>query len=79
MCGRFTVTAKDTKTIAAVSGSGLDPEYHGTGNPAGEIDRQYVDSAKLRGLTGWEPAIGLEEGLGHTLEWYRNHPEARPK
>lgn len=66
-------------TIAAVSGSGLDPEYHGTGNPAGEIDRQYVDSAKLRGLTGWEPAVGLEEGLGHTLEWYRNHPEARPK
>ena len=47
--------AEVLETIAAVCGAGLDPEYHGTGNPAGEIDRQYVDSAKLRGLTGWTP------------------------
>jgi CDP-glucose 4,6-dehydratase len=66
------------ETIAAVSGSGLEPEYHGTGNPVGEIDRQYVDSAKLRALTGWSPAIDLGEGLLRTLEWYRDHPEARP-
>jgi CDP-glucose 4,6-dehydratase len=65
-------------TIAAVSGSGLDPEYQGTGNPAGEIDRQYVDSAKLRGLTGWSPAVTLHDGLIRTLDWYRDHPEVRP-
>jgi CDP-glucose 4,6-dehydratase len=70
--------AEVLETIAAVSGAGLDPEYQGTGNPAGEIDRQYVDSAKLRELTGWRPAIGLEDGLIRTLEWYRNHSEARP-
>jgi CDP-glucose 4,6-dehydratase len=70
--------AEVLETIAAVSGAGLDPEYHGTGNPVGEIDRQYVDSAKLRRLTGWSPAVGLEDGLGRTLEWYRQHPEARP-
>jgi CDP-glucose 4,6-dehydratase len=70
--------AEVLETIAAVSGGDLEPEYHGTGNPAGEIDRQYVDSAKLRGLTGWQPAVGLEDGLGRTLEWYRHHPEARP-
>jgi CDP-glucose 4,6-dehydratase len=64
--------------IAAVSGAGLEPEYHGIGNPSGEIDRQYVDSAKLRGATGWRPQVALEDGLGRTLEWYRNHPEARP-
>jgi CDP-glucose 4,6-dehydratase len=66
------------ETIAAVSGSGLDPEYHGVGNPAGEIDRQYVDSAKLRGLTGWAPAVSLRDGLIRTLDWYRDHPEIRP-
>jgi CDP-glucose 4,6-dehydratase len=71
--------AEVLETIAAVSGSGLDPEYHGIGNPAGEIDRQYVDSAKLRSLTGWRPELELEDGLDRTLEWYRNHPEARPK
>ena len=66
------------ETIAAVSGTGLEPEYHGTGNPAGEIDRQYVDSTKLRDLTGWSPATDLADGLLRTLEWYRDHPEARP-
>ncbi len=70
--------AEVLETIAAVSGSGLDPEYHGAGNPAGEIDRQYVDSAKLRGLTGWAPAVSLRDGLIRTLDWYRDHPEVRP-
>jgi CDP-glucose 4,6-dehydratase len=70
--------AEVLETIAAVAGSGLDPEYHGAGNPAGEIDRQYVDSAKLRGLTGWSPAVSLRDGLIRTLDWYRDHREARP-
>ncbi len=69
--------AEVLETIADLAG-GIDPEYHGTGNPAGEIDRQYVDSSKLRELTGWTPGVGLREGLTRTLEWYRNHPEARP-
>ena len=64
--------------IGEVAGTGIEPEFRGAGNPAGEIDRQYVDSGKLRGLTGWQPAVGLEDGLGRTLEWYRHHPEARP-
>jgi CDP-glucose 4,6-dehydratase len=70
--------AEVLETIAAVSGAGIEPEYHGTGNPAGEIDRQYVDSAKLRSLTDWRPEVDLQDGLGRTLEWYRQHPEARP-
>jgi CDP-glucose 4,6-dehydratase len=64
--------------IAAASGSGVEPDFQGAGNPDGEIDRQFVDSTKLRELTGWRPAVGLEEGLRRTLEWYRDHPEARP-
>jgi len=45
----------------------------------GEIDRQYVDSTKLRETTGWRPRVELAEGLRQTLEWYREHPEARPE
>jgi CDP-glucose 4,6-dehydratase len=71
--------AEVLEMIAAVSGAGLAPEYHGSGNPAGEIDRQYVDSGKLRDLTDWRPEVELEDGLARTLEWYRNHPEARPR
>ncbi len=51
------------------------PDIRGAGVPDGEIDRQFIDSAKLRGASGWEPKIGLEEGLALTLDWYREHPE----
>jgi CDP-glucose 4,6-dehydratase len=64
--------------IAEVAGSELEPDYQGLGNPAGEIDRQYVDSSKLRELTGWRPEVSLRDGLARTVEWYREHPEVRP-
>jgi CDP-glucose 4,6-dehydratase len=64
--------------IAALSGGGLEPEYHGKGNPRGEIDRQYVDSSKLRDLTGWRPQVQLSDGLRRTFEWYRANPGVRP-
>jgi CDP-glucose 4,6-dehydratase len=64
--------------IAHVAGTGVEPEYLGTGTPDGEIDRQYVDSSKLRELTGWRPRVELADGLRDTLEWYRAHPQARP-
>ena len=65
-------------TIARLAGTGVEPDIRGAGNPAGEIDRQFVDAAKLRDRCGWKPEVGLEAGLGRTLEWYRAHPEARP-
>jgi len=64
--------------IAEAAGAGIEPEYLGNGTPDGEIDRQYVDSTKLRELTGWRPEVDLAGGLRDTLEWYRAHPEARP-
>jgi CDP-glucose 4,6-dehydratase len=64
--------------ISAAAGTGIEPEHLGEGIPDGEIDRQYVDSTKLRELTGWSPRVDLAEGLRETLEWYRSHPEARP-
>jgi CDP-glucose 4,6-dehydratase len=64
--------------IAAAAESGIEPEYLGAGTPDGEIDRQYVDSTKLRELTGWQPQVDLADGLRETLEWYRAHPQARP-
>jgi CDP-glucose 4,6-dehydratase len=63
--------------IAAVSGSDVVPGY-GPGLPSGEIRDQYLDSSKLRELTGWRAAVDLRQGLTRTLEWYREHPEVRP-
>jgi CDP-glucose 4,6-dehydratase len=65
------------RLIAEAAGTRLEPEIRGTGNPEGEIDRQCVDSMKLREMTGWRPEIDLPDGLRRTIEWYRDHPEAR--
>jgi CDP-glucose 4,6-dehydratase len=64
--------------IVKAGGGEVEPEYLGAGTPDGEIDRQYVDSTKLRELTGWRPQVELADGLAGTLEWYRTHPSARP-
>ncbi len=56
----------------------VEPDYQGTGNPPGEIDRQYLDSTKIRERIGWEPKVDLREGISRTLEWYAAHPDVRP-
>jgi len=63
--------------IAQLADTGVEPEIRGEGNPAGEIDRQWVDPSKLRERCGWSPSVGLEDGLRRTIEWYRDHPRAR--
>ena len=40
-----------------------------------EIKDQYLDAAKARKVLGWEPRIGLGDGLTHTVEWYRKYFE----
>jgi CDP-glucose 4,6-dehydratase len=64
--------------ICEVAGSDIEPDIRGTGNPDGEIDRQYLESTKIREVTGWRPRIDLREGLSRTLGWYREHREVRP-
>ena len=63
--------------LVSAGGNGVAAEY-GPEPPPGEILDQYLDSIKLRELTGWRPRVELADGLAHTLEWYREHPEARP-
>lgn len=65
--------------ICELAGTDLEPDIRGSGNPAGEIDRQYLESTRIREVTGWEPRVDLREGLERTLEWYRAHPEVRPE
>ena len=62
--------------ICRLAGTDVEPDIQGSGTPRGEIDRQYVDTTKLRELTGWSPQVNLEEGLRRTVEWYRAHPTA---
>jgi CDP-glucose 4,6-dehydratase len=57
--------------ICRLAGTGVQPDIHGAGTPAGEIDRQWVDYTKLNELTGWAPTVPLEQGLERTIAWTR--------
>jgi CDP-glucose 4,6-dehydratase len=41
------------------------------GEAAGEIRDQYLSAARAGEVLGWKAQIGLEEGLGRTVDWYR--------
>ena len=62
--------------ICELAGTGVTPDVRGHGAPPGEIERQWVDSTKLRELTGWAPRFDLRTGLAETLDWYRAHSSA---
>jgi CDP-glucose 4,6-dehydratase len=75
--GRPHAVGEVVELIARLVATDLEPEIQEAGSPAGEIERQYVDSSKIRTLVGWEARVDLAEGLRRTVEWYRFHPEAR--
>jgi nucleoside-diphosphate-sugar epimerase len=35
----------------------------------------YIDHSRLTELTGWEPMVGLREGLAETIRFYRDYGE----
>jgi CDP-glucose 4,6-dehydratase len=37
-----------------------------------EILHQYLSAEKARTQLGWSPLFTLDEGLAHTIEWYKN-------
>jgi CDP-glucose 4,6-dehydratase len=76
--GRPNQVREIVELICELGPSDVEPDYRGTGNPSGEIDRQYLDSAKIRERIGWEPQVDLREGLRRTIDWYAEHPEVRP-
>lgn len=62
------------REIVAVSGrTGIEPQVVGRGKPAGEIDAQYLASAKARARLGWEPQYDLPTGLRESYEWYARY------
>jgi dTDP-glucose 4,6-dehydratase len=39
--------------------------------PADDPRRRRPDITRARQILGWEPKVGLEEGLRQTIEWFR--------
>jgi len=39
-----------------------------------DIGDYYGDDRRLRGVTGWQPRVSLDDGLAETVAFYRRHP-----
>ena len=59
--------------LIAVSGRDVEPDVQGEGTPHGEIDRQFLDSTRMREELGWQPRWELDDGLRETWAWYERH------
>lgn len=56
-------------TLNKIFGSDVEPIYK---DPrTGDVRDSQADIAKARRLLGYKPTVGLEEGLRHTIEWYK--------
>ena len=75
--GRARSVREVVELICELGPGEVEPDYQGSGTPS-EIDRQYLDSTKIREAVGWRPRVELREGLQRTLDWYAAHPEIRP-
>ena len=40
----------------------------------GELDRIVLDHSKATAILGWTPQYALDEGLKHTVAYFRSHP-----
>lgn len=65
------VTVLDlVNVILRLMGSTLAPEVRN--EASNEIRHQYLRASKARQRLGWRPLYTLEEGLQHTVGWYRD-------
>ena len=40
---------------------------------AGDVTETYADISRLQALTGYAPAVKLEEGIPRFVDWYRSY------
>lgn len=53
--------------------AGVTAELVPSPAPAGSVTRRCPDLTLLRDLTGYEPAVPLEDGVRRTFAWYRDN------
>jgi dTDP-glucose 4,6-dehydratase len=56
--------------------AGTDPELRFVERPVDDPTVRQPDIRRARELLGWEPEVGMEEGLKRTIEWFRERPAA---
>ncbi|HEV8473625.1 MAG TPA: NAD-dependent epimerase/dehydratase family protein [Methylomirabilota bacterium] len=64
-------TAVEDLVAMVLRVAGVSPRIERLPAPAGSVDRRCPDLARLRALTGFQPKVTLEAGVGETFAWYR--------
>jgi UDP-glucuronate 4-epimerase len=54
--------------------AGVEPAIERASVPLGDVEATYADVTRAKDELGWEPRIGLREGLESVLRWVREHP-----
>lgn len=67
--GRETSVNELFRIINSLTG-GAAEEVHAEGKP-GEQQRSVLDISHAQRVLGWRPEMPLEEGLEHTVQWFR--------
>jgi nucleoside-diphosphate-sugar epimerase len=62
------------RVVARVGGG--SPQWGRIPYRAGENMALYADVSRARQLFRWQPAIGLDDGLARTIDWYRHQTDA---
>jgi UDP-glucose 4-epimerase len=62
--------------LVALTGSGVEPRF-GILPDRPTRPPRAADVAATKQALGWQPEVGLEQGLARTVAWYREHLPAR--
>ena len=57
-------------TLKKIFGSSVEPIYRES--RAGDVRDSQADISKAQQMLGYQPTVGLEEGLRKTVDWFRN-------
>jgi UDP-glucose 4-epimerase len=62
--------------LAGLTGGGFEVREFPAERQRIDIGDYHADDRKFRALTGWSPQVDLAEGLGLTLDYFREHLKA---
>ncbi|MFL5799747.1 MAG: UDP-glucuronic acid decarboxylase family protein [Actinomycetota bacterium] len=62
------------RTVARIVG--VEPRIRFVPRPVDDPSVRRPDITRARELLGWEPVVGLEEGLARTVAWFRERPSS---
>jgi len=73
-CGTATSVRELWQRIADLVGVDVEPQYDAP--RAGDVRHSFASIARAREQLGYTPAVSLEEGLGRTIEYFRDRVRA---